>query len=279
MPLRRLKTWLREAVDRRVMYLMSQHAGRLAEAHLRPERASPPAEPGWDGQDDPFGHYHRAAAASALGRGVAAVYGYDVDGHIAEFGTMTGTTARGLARAMASCDRHLAYAAEAYGAAQRELHLFDSFEGLPVMTNPVDTEAPHVRGGIWAPGAFRDLDADALRAAVGAFLPDGRIRVHAGWFSDTVPALPPETRYALIHIDADLYGSTMDALGGLLARGMVARGAYVFFDDWNCNAADPERGERRAWRDCVERYGIVASDQGAYGVFARCFVVHDYRPG
>lgn len=191
---------------------------------------------------------------------------------------MTGATACGLARAMANCDRHMAHAIQVYDAAPRELHLFDSFQGLPATTNPVDAAAPHVRDGAWMPGACRGLDAKALRDAVGAILPDGRIRVHAGWFSDTVPMLPPETRYALIHVDADLYASAMDALGGLLARGMVARGAYVFFDDWNCNAADPELGERRAWRDCVERFRIVASDQGAYGIFARCFVVHDYRP-
>ena len=87
MPFRRLKTWVREAVDRRAMYLLSQHAGTLAEAHLRPQLdalrpppAPPVAGPGWDGVGDPFA-YHTAAAVSALSQGVAALYGFDVEGH------------------------------------------------------------------------------------------------------------------------------------------------------------------------------------------------------
>jgi hypothetical protein len=265
------------------MYLLTQHAGTLAEAHLRPQLdalrddASPRlVGPGWDGTGDPFA-YHTVAAISALSQGVAALYGFDVDGHIAEFGTMTGATARGLARAMASCDVHMADAVQMYGSARRELHLFDSFEGLPATDNPVDADAPHVRDKAWMPGACRGLSAAELRSAVRPFLAEDRIRVHAGWFNETVPALPADTRYALIHIDCDLYGSAMDALAGLLSRGLVARGAYVFFDDWSCNAARPDLGERRAWRECVERFRIDASDQGAYGIFARCFTVHDYR--
>jgi Macrocin-O-methyltransferase (TylF) len=284
MILRRLKAWIREAVDRRAMYLLTQHAGTLAEAHLRAEldamrrgAGSPLAGPGWDGTGDPFA-YHTAAAVSALSQGVAALYGFDVDGDLAEFGTMTGATACGVARAMASCDRHMAHAVQVYGSARRTLHLFDSFAGLPATSNPIDADAPHVRDGAWMPGACRGLSAEELRAAVCAFLPEDRVRVHAGWFSETVPALPAETRFALIHIDSDLYVSAMDALAGLFSRGLVARGAYVFFDDWSTNAARPELGERRAWHECVERFGIVASDQGRYGIFARCFTVHDYRP-
>ncbi len=213
----------------------------------------------------------------ALSTGVAVLYGADIDGDIAEFGTMTGATARGLARAIATCDATLTQAIAVYGSRPRTLHLFDSFVGLPATDNPIDASAPHVQDGAWMPGACCGLEPDALLAETTAFLAAERVRIHAGWFSETVPALPLDTRFALIHIDCDLYSSAMDALSGLLDRGLIARGAYVFFDDWNCNRADPNLGERRAWRECCERYGIVASDQGAYGVFSRCFIVHDYR--
>lgn len=283
-----LKTKLREAVDRRVMYLMQQHVGRLAQQQMAGEleslRAGLAADDprlvgshGWTGQGDPFA-FHTAAAASALAEGVAACYGFDVDGHIAEFGTMTGGTARGLARAMASCDRHLAHAAQVYGAPRRELHLFDSFEGLPATDNAVDAASPHVQDGIWPPGSCRGLTPEQLRAVVTEHLPEDRVRIFQGWFADTVPALPAETRYALIHVDGDLYVSAMDVLSNLFARGMIAKGAYVYFDDWSCNRADPAFGERRAWRECVERFGIEYSDQGPYAIFCRRFTVHDYRP-
>ena len=238
----------------------------------------PPAVPGWNGRGDPFA-YHTAAAAAALAEGVAALYGFDVDGHIAEFGTMTGATARGLAQAMASCDAYLAHAVHVFGSTPRELHLFDSFEGLPETHNAIDAAAPHVVDGAWMPGACRGLTPEELRATTSALLPDARIRIFPGWFKDTIPTLSPSTRYALIHVDSDLYVSAMDVLTNLFSRGLIVRGAYVFFDDWSCNRADPQLGERRAWRECVERFSITASDVGGYGIFARRFIVHDYQPG
>jgi O-methyltransferase len=282
------KRKLREAVDRRVMHLMQQNIGGLARDAMRGDlqelrsalgaTAAPDlGSHGWTGQGDPFA-FHTHAAASALAEGVAACYGFDVDGHIAEFGTMTGGTARGLARAMASCDKHLAHAAQVYGAPRRELHLFDSFEGLPAVDNAVDAGSPHVQDGIWPPGSCRGLTPEQLRAVATEHLADDRVRIFQGWFADTVPALPAETRYALIHVDGDLYVSAMDVLVNLFARGLVAKGAYIYFDDWSCNRADPHFGERRAWRECVERFGIDYSDQGPYAIFCRRFTVHDYRP-
>ncbi len=280
-----IKMRLRDAVDSRVRYQLSFQPLSQREEDLKDEVAALRSAlatlqlvgPGWSGEGHPF-TFHTAGAITALSEGVAALYGFDVEGHIAEFGTMTGSTARGLARAMASCDHHLDYAVQVYGQAQRELHLFDSFVGLPQTDNPVDANSPHVQDGVWAAGTCHGLSAEELRTEVTAHLADDRVRIFPGWFADTVPALPAETRYALIHIDGDLYVSAMDVLVGLFARGLVARGAYVFFDDWSCNRADPELGERRAWRECVERFGIVASDQGPYGIFARRFTVHDYTP-
>ena len=60
---------------------------------------------------DPFVQHVRAAV-KALTHGVAAIYGYDVAGDIAEFGTMSGQTAAGLAQAMHACDGSLAYSAQ-----------------------------------------------------------------------------------------------------------------------------------------------------------------------
>lgn len=289
-----LKGRLRDAVDRRVQFLLSQQdrsgvEGTLAKeiAELRDDigqlRAAlataqeRSAVIGWSGLDAPFA-YHSQCAIAALSEGVAAVYGFDVEGQIAEFGTMTGTTARGLARAMASCDAHLAQAVTAYGQAPRELHLFDSFAGLPATTSPVDASSPHVQDGVWAPGTCRGVLPEELRTMITEFLPSERVRIFPGWFADTVVSLPNETRYAVLHIDADLYSSAMDVLVPLFARGQVQKGAYIFFDDWSCNRGDPALGERRAWAECVERFHIEASDQCAYGIFARCFAVHDYVP-
>lgn len=249
--------------------------------HLRPDPAAEADGTAllrpWDGAGDAFVR-HRSAAIAALAEGVAAVYGYDVEGDIVEFGTMSGGTATGLARAIRSCDETLRYATAVYGHEARRLVLLDSFEGLPqVQPNSVDGCSPHVQDGVWSAGSLQGVSPARLADLVGQHLPADRIEILPGWFSETISSLGPDRRFALIHVDSDLYQSAMDALDGLLSRGLVARGAYVYFDDWNCNRADPDLGERRAWREVVERYGITFSDEGAYGIFARRFVVHDYR--
>lgn len=231
-----------------------------------------------DRDSDPF-LYHRREAIRALAEGVAAVYGYDIEGDIAEFGTMTGETAAGVAHAMANCDNHLGDALMRYGSPPRALHLFDSFAGLPTAEHPADADAPHVRDGVWSAGSCTGISPAELAQKVTAHLPADRVRILAGWFKDTVPQLPDDTRYALVHVDSDLYVSAMDALDGLFSRKLIAEGALIYFDDWNCNRASNERGERRAWRDCVERYRIVFSDEGSYGIFAHRFTVHSYLAG
>src|SRR5204863_5482943 len=112
------------------------------------------------------------------------------------------------------------------------------------------------------------------------YLKSGEVRIAKGWFKDTVPQIPASTRFALVHIDGDLYESAYDVLDGLLSRGMITDGASLYFDDWDCNTADPMLGERRAWAEMVEKYKIRFSDMGAYGMACHRFIVHSYsRPG
>jgi hypothetical protein len=192
-----------------------------------------------------------------------------VEGEIAEFGTMSGLSASVLARALA--------AERSRRDGDRVLHLFDSFEGLPPATAEPDRNAPLVQAGIWAAGTCRGVSPEDLRAMCARFLPESHIRIHHGWFSATLPAVPGGTRFALIHVDCDLYQSTLDVLGQVFSRGMVSEGAALFFDDWNCNRASRVLGERRAWAEAVERFGIEYSDSGEYGITGHKFLVHAYR--
>lgn len=261
----------------RVRRLLSL-AGRV-KAALRRGVAGPQADRGWDASIDPFIH-HRHQAIAALSQGVAATYGYDIPGDIAEFGTMSGETAAGLARAIGGCDRFLGTAVRIAGLPLKQLHLFDSFAGLPAGENPVDAASPHVQRGVWSAGSLVGISAEQLAAKLKPLIAPERVHIYAGWFSETIPHIPPDTRFALVHVDSDLYASAMDVLSGLFERRMISHGALIYFDDWNCNVASNEFGERRAWRECVARYKIEHSDEGSYGIFARRFTVHSYSvPG
>ncbi|WP_315704406.1 MULTISPECIES: TylF/MycF/NovP-related O-methyltransferase [unclassified Bradyrhizobium] len=195
----------------------------------------------------------------------------DVRGDIAEFGTMGGFTARTLANAMVFDPRYQP------NQPLRKLRLFDSFEGLPEITATVDLESQHVKSGTWSRGGCRILSAAELQTMVEAIIPPSRVQIYEGWFADTVKTLPDDTRLALIHFDGDLYSSTMDALVPCFERGFVSKGAVICFDDWNCNEADPEAGERKAWADLVNRFKIVASHSGDYSIQGTKFIIHSYR--
>ena len=205
------------------------------------------------------------AIADALLFGIEYIAGAAVEGDVAEFGTMTGRTATVLSAAMASFRRG------------GNLHLFDGFQGLPESSSEVDRKSWHVRGGVWAEGTCQGVGPEALRAKCARFLANERIVIHAGWYSDTVKKLPDGVKFALIHVDCDLYQSTMDALEPLFARGMVSEGAVLFFDDWNCNRSSQQMGERRAWRELCEKYRIDFHDGGDYSWGGHKLIVHEYQ--
>lgn len=204
------------------------------------------------------------AIADALLFAMEYVWGAAVEGHVVEFGTMTGRTANVLAAAMTSF-RH-----------QRELHLFDSFEGMPEATSQLDKASFHVKAGVWSAGTLQGIGPSALRAKCRRYLPDDRIFIHEGWFKDTIKKLPDGKKFGLIHVDSDLYQSTIDVLDPLFGRHMVSEGAALLFDDWNCNRASKQLGERRAWKELAEKYRVDYSDGGDYGWAGHRFTVHSY---
>jgi O-methyltransferase len=201
-----------------------------------------------------------------------------VNGDVAEFGTMGGFSARAIAMSMVFDPQRQPITDKNAGENPfRKLRLFDSFEGLPEITSPIDQVSPHVVSGAWAKGGCKVLAAPQLRALIGKVLPPHRFEIYEGWFADTVKRLPPETRFAMIHFDGDLYQSTMDALEPCFARGFISRGAVLCFDDWNANRAIPTVGERQAWKELVEKFEIEASSGGDYSVGGTRFIIHSYR--
>lgn len=95
----------------------------------------------------------------------------------------------------------------------REMHGFDSFEGLP--------EA-------WKPGEPAGSYSTHGRAPD---LPAG-VELHRGWFDQSLPAFARELDQpiALLHIDCDLYSSTVTVLEQL--GGHLHRHAVIVFDDF-----------------------------------------------
>lgn len=140
------------------------------------------------------------------------------EGLFLEFGVASGATLRTITE--------LAPSGSVYG--------FDSFEGLP----------EHWRSG-FGPGAFAQ---DALPDVPGAELVVGLFDATLPGFLDAHPE-----PVAFVHVDADLYSSTVAVLDLLESR--MRPGTVLVFDEY-FNFPDWEQHEHRAWTEFVARTGI-----------------------
>lgn len=134
----------------------------------------------------------------------------------------------------------MALAHKASGAPTRNLHLFDSFEGLPEPSaeHDGDRAIDYAKGR--AGGALTSIEAcvapldDArslIRDRVG--YPALLTHFHVGWFQNTVPiAAPTIGPIALLRLDGDWYESTKICLEQLYTS--VSSGGVVVIDDYGC---------------------------------------------
>lgn len=209
---------------------------------------------------------------SALTVAVEYVFLAEVKGDIAEFGTASGTTASFIAQALAS---YQLKPFETFG--KKIFYLFDSFQGLPAITDSSDKDMQHVKSGVWSEGACKDLSKEQLQKLVCKSLPSDQVSIHEGWFKDTLPNIPPKTQFSMLHLDCDLYQSTLDVLDYCLSNRLISQGAIVCFDDWNCNFASNYHGQRKVWREMIEKFEIEYSDCGMYGWACWRFIIHSYK--
>jgi O-methyltransferase len=204
------------------------------------------------------------------------VYGSHIPGGVAEFGCFEGFSSLLLA------DLILEFGAQTdfYSAVfPRHLYVYDSFEGFPKSTNPVDSISYEVAdSGYWRehedaspPGTEELLRAEFSRR----FGPAGWSVVR-GMFSDSLAAHPITEQIAIANLDCDLYSSSVEVLDHLLGSRRLPDGAVLLLDDYNCNRANPRFGMRRAMRECFARTDgfYDYSEFLRYGWHGRAFFVH-----
>ena len=127
------------------------------------------------------------------------------------------------------------------GSTERTLHLFDTFEGMPLPTEPdVDHHGrsaaewfPHNPDGTLAPGAVGLLDPSPLqevrRNLATTGYPPERVRFLPGRVEETLPDQAPDC-IALLRLDTDWYESTRHELVHLYPR--LAPGGVLIIDDY-----------------------------------------------
>lgn len=145
----------------------------------------------------------------------------------------------------------------AYFAAQdgRNVHLFDSFEGLPCTTvedtpsangNTAESEVGKCVGSI-------DKVMEVLKL-VGADL--SKVYLHKGWFHKTFPHVDVP-KIAMLNLDSDWYASEKMCLEKFYDS--VVSGGFVYFDDFyywpGCQKAAVEFFQKRNERQTFNKVG------------------------
>jgi O-methyltransferase len=111
-----------------------------------------------------------------------------IDGDIAEVGTALGGSARLIAEY----------------AGGRKIHLFDTFDGLPT---------PGVNDCGFVEGAYKSSVEDVQR-----YLKGFQVQCYKGMFPESATALRTDLRFSFVHLDVDLYQSTLDSLSFFYQR-------------------------------------------------------------
>ena len=132
-----------------------------------------------------------------------------VAGSLAELGVYKGTTAKLLHELMPA----------------RTLWLFDTFEGFDAR------DLAHERRTGSDGFRFDDTSLEAVLRHVGA---SDRVRACKGRFPDTAAQVPDDERFALVHLDADLYKPTADALAFFYPR--MSPGGFIVLHDYGSGA-------------------------------------------
>lgn len=121
----------------------------------------------------------------------------------------------------------------------RDLWLFDRFTGMPA---PEAIDGPKANSKWrpdWCAASLEDVGYSLWRLDV----PSNRVRIIGGDFADTLRAVHVWP-VALLHVDADWYASTKQALARFLPD--MAAGGLVIVDDYHhwpgCRAAVDELG-------------------------------------
>jgi O-methyltransferase len=120
---------------------------------------------------------------------------------------------------------------DAYGDTDRSVWVADSFKGLP----PPAPEYPADESDVLFTFAELAVSVEQVKANFERYgLLDDRVKFLQGWFSESLPTAPVE-QLAVLRLDGDMYGSTMDALVNLYPK--LSPGGFVIVDDYGEIAA------------------------------------------
>lgn len=150
---------------------------------------------------------------------------------------------------------------------------FDGFQGLPQPTG-VDATPGHAQFG---EGEFSCSQEEFIEELSARGIPRGAYAITPGLFQESLtPDLYGKldlSRAAIVYVDCDLYESTNPVLDFVLP--ILQDGTLLIFDDYFCFKGNPGFGERRAFREFLERNPTIeVTDYAKFSSVGQAFIVH-----
>jgi hypothetical protein len=180
-----------------------------------------------------------------------------IPGDVVECGVWRGGSMMAIARTLMEC-----------GDTERDLHLYDTFEG---MSEPTEHDKRHdgmsaaemlethdITSGVWAYASLEDVQETMRESGY----PAEKIHYYKGKVEETIPADVPD-RISILRLDTDWYESTRHELEHLWSR--LVPGGVLLLDDygwWD--------GAKRAVDEWLEKTGLpvllLRMDEGRVAV-------------
>lgn len=150
---------------------------------------------------------------------------------------------------------------------------FDGFQGLP-QPEGVDATPGHAQFG---EGEFGCSQEEFIEGLAARGVPRGAYTITPGLFQESLtPNLHRNldlVKAAIVYIDCDLYESTKPVLE--FVQPILQDGTLLIFDDYFCFKGNPDFGERRAFREFLERNpNIEVTDYSKFSSVGQAFIVH-----
>ena len=132
----------------------------------------------------------------------------------------------------------------AYNISDRNIFVADSFQGLP---KPDESRYVQDKGDKHYKFRFTSVSKQKVEANFAKYgLLDNQVVFLDGWFKDTLPGAPFD-KLAIMRLDGDMYGSTMDALINLYPK--LSDGGFCIVDDYALDSCKQAIDDFRAkWK-------------------------------
>tara|TARA_B100001250_G_C19692492_1_gene740961 strand:- start:141 stop:827 length:687 start_codon:yes stop_codon:yes gene_type:complete len=152
---------------------------------------------------------------------------------------------------------------------------FDSFEGLPKLTN-IDSYSDDFKEGQYSCG-LEYVKKNIVNRLTKINTRTDNIKLVKGWFEETVNASTFKSlsidKAAIINIDSDLYSSASTVLNEVVD--LIHDGTVLIFDDWFAFKGNPNKGEQRAFAEWkLANPGIITTEFHSEGVYKKSFICH-----